>query len=121
MNRYGHPAPEPTAEEHAPEEPDDPQTAFYKQHMKRTQRPHASGRTPIYDFDAWTSSHYGTTFDRRQAAKRLHDHKKQTAVREHDGFRSELTIFSVMLAFVVLMSITVQLSHNEDHVSKKKK
>uniref|UniRef100_A0AAG5CWH2 J domain-containing protein n=1 Tax=Anopheles atroparvus TaxID=41427 RepID=A0AAG5CWH2_ANOAO len=37
---------------------DDAQTRFYKKRMTRTHAPTMSGRTPIYDFDEWSRSHY---------------------------------------------------------------
>ncbi|XP_055378002.1 dnaJ homolog subfamily C member 30, mitochondrial-like isoform X2 [Condylostylus longicornis] len=55
-------------------EEDDPQTKFYKAREKRAEVPHAEGKTTIYDFDEWSQAHYGSTFDRKQKAKKRHCH-----------------------------------------------
>lgn len=62
--------------EKEPEE-DDPQTRFYKKRMTRTHVPTASGRTPIYDFDEWSRTHYGERFERKKAAEAKFRHKAE--------------------------------------------
>ncbi|CAG5044076.1 unnamed protein product [Parnassius apollo] len=40
-------------------EPTDPTLRFYKSRSKRQITPTFDGKTPIYDFDAWSKQHYG--------------------------------------------------------------
>lgn len=56
----------------AHEEEDDAQTKFYKQHMRRSERPLASGRAPIYNYDEWTDNHYSASFARSQSNKKAY-------------------------------------------------
>lgn len=82
-----------------PEE-DDPQTRFYKKRMTRTHVPTDSGRTPIYDFDEWSRSHYGKNFERKKAA----DAKfRQKAERE------ELIDSHVLQGYVVYAIVGVAM------------
>lgn len=80
---------------------DDPQTKFYKQHMRKDRPPPPTGATPIYDFDEWSRAHYGTNFNRRQTARKRYERIKReegdTQVR-----RIEFTVLGI-LAFVCFM------------------
>lgn len=86
-------------------EEDDAQTKFYKQHMKRTERPHASGQTPIYDFDEWNEKHYGKAFQRSQIARKRSQHKSSMSEIDENMSKTEYTMFGLaglMLAIFVL-------------------
>lgn len=48
-----------------PESEDDAQTKFYKQHANRAKPPPPTGRTPIYNFDEWSKSHYAHNFNKK--------------------------------------------------------
>lgn len=105
-------------EEETVEEPDDPQTKFYKAHMKRTETPHASGRTPIYDFDEWNNQHYGKAFERSQAAKKRFDDKSVRAEYDLNSFKTELTILGGLTLMTIVMALIVTFdSSNADDVS----
>lgn len=86
---------------------DDPQTKFYKRHMKKTETPHASGRTPIYDFDEWNSQHYGKSFARSQEARKRFNDKPVRELRESNSLKYEILILggmSFVTGFLVLIS-----------------
>lgn len=102
-------ADEPPMDE-APQSPvkDDPQTQFYKRHMSRTEAPHASGRTPIYDFDAWTEAHYGKTFARRQTAQNRYRNKQHDDTVEMNGRKSEILIFGMLSCFFGFFFVFLQ-------------
>lgn len=86
---------------------DDPQTKFYKQHMKKDRPPPSSGSTPIYDFDEWARAHYGTNFARRQTARKRYERIKR---EEGDGSSRVRTIEYSVLALLTLISCLVVFS-----------
>lgn len=70
--------------------------------MKRSERPHASGRTPIYDFDEWTKQHYGQSFNRKQAAKSEYIRVREHKIRSSDEIKKETVIgFFIVLLFTI--------------------
>lgn len=88
------------------DENDDPQTRFYKQHLRRQEAPHASGRTPIYDFDEWSKNHYGTAFNRRMAAKQKYDNKTENRVNDHLTKQKHYSVFWLIFISIVYLLIT---------------
>lgn len=113
---YGHHTHETTGFD-TNDEPEDAQTRFYKRHMTRTETPHASGSTPIYNYDAWTEAHYGKTFDRRQEAQKKYNTKQEDMRMEREGFQSEMVVFAVMFGFMAVMFVSFQISSaSEDRV-----
>lgn len=104
------------------EEPDDAQTKFYKRHMKRTETPNATGRTPIFDFDEWNNQHYGKAFQRSQAARKRFADKPVQAKTEENTVKSEITILggmAVLTAILYLMMIFDSGSPDETSRSTK--
>lgn len=100
----------------AAEEPeDDPQTKFYKQHMRKDKPPPPTGSTPIYDFDEWSRAHYGQNFTRRQTARKRYERLK----REEGSSQVrhiELSVLAV-LTFVCFMVVFSKLDqHSYDNV-----
>lgn len=82
-------------QEMAHEEEDDAQTKFYKQHMRRSERPSASGRAPIYNYDEWTDNQYSASFARSQSNKR--------AYQDNMDMQNQLTdTYGVTVFWVVL-------------------
>lgn len=98
--------------------PDDPQTKFYKRHMKRTEAPSASGRTPIYDFDEWNDKHYGVAFKRSQdARKRFHDKPIEEASAAN-SVKYEITILGGMVLMTMILYLIVRYdSSGPDDIS----
>lgn len=101
-------------------EPDDPQTQFYKRHMTRTETPHSSGRTPIYNFDEWAAAHYGKTFARKQEAQTKYRTREQKESRASDGLKAEIVVFGMLLGFVSLFYIFFQRESLDQTLPKKK-
>lgn len=100
------------------EVPDDPQTKFYKRHMKRTEAPTASGRTPIYDFDEWNEKHYGIAFQRSQTAKKRFYNKPVEAESAANAVRYEITILGGMILFTVTLYLIMRYeSSSPDDIS----
>ncbi|KAJ8931353.1 hypothetical protein NQ314_015762 [Rhamnusium bicolor] len=76
---------------------------FYKSRETRSRPPYATRRTPIYDFDEWTKSHYGATFKRQMESKRkkrMYDIKQQRDV--HD-IKMEKLILVFGFMFIICM------------------
>lgn len=102
--------------------PDDPQTTFYKRHMQRTQAPHVSGSTPIYDFDEWNEKHYGKAFQRNQEAKKRFNAKPIQEMHEENSVKYEIFILGGMTLLTVLLYLVVKFdSSNPDEISHPKK
>lgn len=74
---------------------------FYRAREKRSQST-ASGRTSNYDFDAWTSAHYGGEFKRQQKLKQAFATKKARKEAGDMGFHHEITCVIVLVFFLVL-------------------
>lgn len=104
------------AEKETPE--DDPQTKFYKRHMTRTEAPHVSGRTPIYNFDAWAEAHYGKTFQRRQVAQKKYRNKQAVEDFDANGLKTELLVMGLLSGFVGFFLIVLQLDSGQDEVKQ---
>lgn len=100
------------------EVPDDPQTKFYKRHMKRTEAPHASGRTPIYDFDEWNDKHYGKAFERSQQAKKRFHNRPIQEMTQSNSIKYEIVIMGGMVLMTVILYLIVKFdSSNPDEIS----
>lgn len=127
----------------SPEE-DDATTRFYKARMKNTTGKGAtggSGRTPIYDFDEWTNSHYGdevssrsqeTTRPRIVLTISLFQLKRQQKLKHQAAYKKEriVTVKSQMKAELVMLIFLMMLmglcamtgkSLDVDVVTEKKK
>lgn len=97
------------------EDENDPTTRFYKARLKKEQ----TGRTAIYDFDAWTEQHYGGEFKKQ---KKLKDEKlrktnmKATTKRES---QMELLLIPIMLIFGLITAIK-NSSNDVDRTKSKK-
>lgn len=103
-----------------PPEEDDAQTRFYKQHMKKSARPEATGRTPIYDFDEWSRSHYGTSFNRRQKAKQKFDEREEKRrVDPLDNQKHYLIFLITILSALLLVVYYNEFKYDKVIVSKK--
>lgn len=102
----------------APPEEDDPQSKFYKARMHK-ERPTATGRTPIYDFDEWTNAHYGGEFKRQQKLKR---DSADRVLRKESGRRSiEQELLLIAIMFIFLMVALGNKNRDVDRVSERKK
>lgn len=104
-----------------PDVEDDPQTQFYKRHMTKTEVPHSTGRTPIYNFDEWTEAHYGKTFNRRQTASNKYRDKVNQEIKEQNSVKTEMVIFGVLSGLIGMLIICLKVdSFTLDHVDDKK-
>lgn len=97
-----------------PNPEDDAQTKFYKRHMRRTEMPHASGATPIFNFDEWNAQHYGKAFSRNQLARKKYQNKDNS---EMDNQRkTEHALFcatAVLLAFFGIVFMVDRTGHDQ--------
>ncbi|KAG4071323.1 hypothetical protein HA402_004027 [Bradysia odoriphaga] len=108
-------------EETVEEVKDDAQTRFYKRHMKRTEAPTATGRTPIFNFDEWNSQHYGKAFERRQAARKKFYGMPNERLRQENSGKYEVTIFGGMVAIFLFLFGVKLFDKNPDEVSESTK
>lgn len=105
-----------TQQEETVYEEDDAQTKFYKQHMKRSEKPHVSGRTPIYNFDEWNEQHYGMAFKRNQEARKKFNAKQEITITEENSLKNEIMIFGILFCVVgvVFAFFQVDSATNDD-------
>lgn len=108
------------AEYREEEKEEDPQTRFYKARMKRSNVPNASGRTPIYDFDEWSRSHYGANFARKQEAMNKMNTQEEKRKSNMLDFQTEVVMFTgiVMVAFVIIVGI-METANDVDQTGRK--
>lgn len=106
------------------EEEDDPQTKFYKARMKKSEVPHSSGRQPIYNFDEWSRAHYGSSFERRKAAKQRYETQELKKESIKFGIQNEILIFSIILcaglfAVGALQDVGLDIDNTKKNTTKK--
>jgi len=106
----------PTQEE---EDARDPQARFYRARMHKDKAT-ATGSTPIYDFDAWTNSHYGSEFVRQQKLKHNTEKRKKEKDYVKLNMESEMMLLPVLLLFLIMFLIK-QETFDVDHTKSKKK
>lgn len=89
--------------------------------MSKTEVPHATGRTPIYNFDEWTEAHYGKTFARRQTASNKYRDKINQDCKEENSRKTEMVIIGVLSGLIGMMIICLQVdTFSLDSVDNKK-
>lgn len=99
---------------------DDAQTRFYKRHMKRTETPTATGRTPIFNFDEWNNEHYGKAFQRSQAARKKFYGQSAENLREESSIKYEILIFGCMALLTIVFYGAAMMEKSPDDVSNSK-
>lgn len=63
-----------------------------------------SGRTPIYDFDEWSRSHYGATFERSNRARKKYAEKVAKKERDKNDMKTEnLLILACTILFMIII------------------
>ncbi|KAK9872011.1 hypothetical protein WA026_015257 [Henosepilachna vigintioctopunctata] len=78
---------------------DDNINKFYKSRNNRSQQP-ATGRTPIYDFDEWSRSHYGATLARDFERKKRKQREAEIRFTDQEDIKKEKVAFC---AFCLMM------------------
>jgi DnaJ homolog subfamily C member 30 len=99
------------------EEENDPTTRFYKARMKK-EHTTATGRTPIYDFDAWTNSHYGGERDKKKKLKETKIHREKMQADEARKTEVEMFLLPLLLIFVIF-AVLGKPNHDEDRLKDK--
>ncbi|XP_018560959.1 dnaJ homolog subfamily C member 30 [Anoplophora glabripennis] len=82
---------------------DDSTNKFHKSRETRSRPPPPTGRTPIYDYDEWSRSHYGATFQRQMAYKRrmrMHNQKRE---QDLNDVKLEKLLFVLGLVLAICM------------------
>lgn len=83
-------------------EEDDAQTKFYKQHARRSERPHVSGRSTIYDFDEWARKTISESFQKKQ---KLKQEKELYDFLQNEGKKADSTEVILLIAAIILMGM----------------
>lgn len=103
---------------------DDAQTKFYKQHARRSEKPHVSGRSTIYDFDEWASKTITESFQKTQEFKRNREMENQFKKEQGDS-DNMFNLFCGMLVLLAVLIVTISIDdpdrENQTHTSNKKR
>lgn len=95
--------------EYKPEaEPIDPTLRFYKSHEFRHVTPTMDGKTPVYNFDAWSKQHYGDLFQRAQYEKELLRKKRQ---KQNDAKISDRQEGIIYILFAIASLVMLLILH----------
>lgn len=86
-------------------EEDDAQTKFYKQHARRSERPHVSGRSTIYDFDEWASKTITESFQKKQELKR----EKEIDISSRNQLKVSSHAINLLLKMSVLLAAVLTI------------
>ncbi|CAH4033873.1 unnamed protein product [Pieris brassicae] len=103
-------------------EPTDPTLKFYKSRTKRHITPTIDGKTPIYDFDAWSKQHYGEILKKNQRAKNIIRTKKENADLHSQARRQESIVYfisAVGFLFIVFVAYGTT-DYDENKLEKSK-
>lgn len=75
---------------------------FYKSRQFKSKPPPPTGRTPIYDFDEWSRSHYAATLARDIARKKRRQQEKASQTEDVENVKKEKIMFctAVLICFV---------------------
>lgn len=89
--------------------------------MKRTERPHPSGATPIYNFDEWNEKHYGKAFQRSQTARKRAQYKDSATELNENMTKTEFTmlVFASTLLLIFIIFYQSDRSSNDKFVNSK--
>ncbi|XP_076041547.1 uncharacterized protein LOC143025559 [Oratosquilla oratoria] len=90
---------------------------FYKSRSKQGYAPTHTGRTPIYDFDDWSKTHYGDAFQKRADAKAFYEERLKHRKREKEEMKSEIVI-SVVLFTLMCFGYLSMRGEDLDKVKK---
>ncbi|CAK1541659.1 unnamed protein product [Leptosia nina] len=103
-------------------EPTDPTLKFYKSRASRHITPTIDGKTPIYDFDAWSREHYGNILKKNQHAKKIIKTKKESAALHAQAIYEESIVYFVCgVAFLfVFFAFYGTTNYDENNIQKKK-
>ena len=105
----------------SPAEAEEYAAKFYESRGKRTRMPYASGRTPIYDFDEWSRSHYEANFVRHKEAKERYEFKKNQEERVVEAKKRGAIVWLVVLStMAIFYESTVSSSHDIPEKSNSK-
>lgn len=97
------------------EEEDDPQTKFYKQHMRRSERPPVRGRSTNYNFDEWTQECITKSFNRKKEFKETKAREERLAQTEAEQTSLVRGIFGIgCIAIGIYVIATVIFSADSD-------
>jgi len=103
-----------------PPEEEDPTTRFYKARMNKGQRPTASGRNAIYNFDEWTEAHYGGEFKRQQRLKHDNIRKEVRKDEPYETKAHEKLLMIIMLGAALLVGLNQRESLDIDKTKRAK-
>ncbi|KAK4319569.1 hypothetical protein Pmani_009509 [Petrolisthes manimaculis] len=101
-----------------PSEAEKYSSTFYESRRQRSRAPSATGRTPIYNFDAWSQAHYETTRQRREEAKRDYE----DLLKEHNNSTEEKKANSIVAIFAMIglgLVFQIMFTHDTDHAKTK--
>lgn len=84
---------------------DDPQTKFYKSRFTKSKVANPQGSNPIYDFDEWAKAHYGSSMDRRKAAKDRYGRKEAQKKENIITFQKDVVIYCLIIGFALIFIV----------------
>lgn len=91
------------------QEPPDPILKFYKSRSTKQVAPKMTdGRTPIYDFDAWSKEHYSSIFQKTQFDKYANKRKRQTQPEREKTVRQEAHIYLLTILVASIFMYAMQ-------------
>ena len=81
---------------------------------KKTRSQPATGRTTVYDFDQWSRLHYGTTLNRRAAAKEKWESLGVDLKVEKEHQKSDNFVAVILLTVLIMSGLHVMGSSDFD-------
>ncbi|XP_041972020.1 dnaJ homolog subfamily C member 30, mitochondrial-like [Aricia agestis] len=110
-----------TSRMHPEPEPLDPTSKFYKSRTVRNVAPTMDGRTPIYDFDAWSKNHYGELFNKSQYDKDLLSKRQAKQRNDKIYAEQEAAIYVVFMVTGLIIAFVAYGKDNFDYDNIQKK
>ncbi|XP_046655028.1 dnaJ homolog subfamily C member 30, mitochondrial-like [Daphnia pulicaria] len=92
-----------------------------KSPYKKTGKQPATGRTTIYDFDAWSRMHYGTAMNRKAAAKGKWHSQNNAREEINENTKSDHTVGLVLIGITIVALLHIAAQPNYDVPNDNKK
>lgn len=100
-----------------PAEAEEYSTKFYESRRKRRHVPTSTGRTPIYNFDEWSRTHYESARQRRENTKVRYEQVLRDRVEDEEDKKTQ-SLISVLTLSALMMVIYYTVTLDNDTPKK---
>lgn len=96
-----------------PAEAEEYSSKFYESRQRRRHVPTSTGRTPIYNFDEWSKTHYESARQRREDTKARYEQVLRDRVEDAEEKKTQSVISLLMLSTIMMIVYYVVMVNND--------